>query len=164
MICSSIRGPLEGARHHGLRDTHRCREGRYQQLRGAQAGHDTSYDIQCPASIGELGLSHTEQIVLLEKVQNIPLVEQALLLAPAMPGQCTQGALYSYREAEKNLEQWNDPHSTEFRGEGPRPCAITLKLGRYSPMLGHQLHRPSALRMTHTKHGPPDPRKPHHHC
>ena len=34
MICSPIRGTLEGAMHHGLRDTHRCRDGRYQQPRG----------------------------------------------------------------------------------------------------------------------------------
>src|SRR5215831_2628341 len=129
----------------------------------------TSYDIQCPTSIGELGLGHTEQIALLAKVQNILLAEQALLLAPCMPScptcgnalkkngyktsnvhaifsdhtvriqkhhcshpdcgwhstptitalfgtnihpdlatlQCAQGALSSYREAEKNLEQWN---------------------------------------------------------
>jgi uncharacterized protein YdiU (UPF0061 family) len=40
MICSPIRGTLEGAMHHGLRVTHRCREGRYQQPRGYQAGHD----------------------------------------------------------------------------------------------------------------------------
>jgi hypothetical protein len=129
----------------------------------------TSYALQCPTSIGELGLRHTEQIALLEKVQNILLAEQALLLDPGVhvcptcgntlkkngyktskfhaifsdhtvriqkhhcshPGcpwhstptiaslfgtnihpdlatiQCVQGALYSYREAEKNLEQWN---------------------------------------------------------
>src|SRR5215471_15003924 len=30
----------EGARHHGLRVTYRCREGRYQQPRGDQAGHN----------------------------------------------------------------------------------------------------------------------------
>ena len=45
----------------------------------------TSYDIQCPTSIGELGLCRTEQIALLEKVQNIVLAEQSLLLAPGMP-------------------------------------------------------------------------------
>jgi hypothetical protein len=129
----------------------------------------TSYALQCPTSIGELGLCHTEQIALLEKVQNILLAEQALLLASGMPScptcrnplkkngyktshfhavfsdhtvriqkhhcshsacgwhsmptvtslfgtnihpdlaiiQCEQGALYSYREAVKNLEQWN---------------------------------------------------------
>ena len=129
----------------------------------------TSYDIQCPTSIGEVGLDHTEQIALLERVQNILIAEQALLLAPDIPDcpicgnslkkngyktsnfhavfsdhtvriqkhrcshldcgwhstptvtslfgtnihpdlatiQCAQGALYSYREAEKNLEQWN---------------------------------------------------------
>src|SRR5919202_1956896 len=32
--------PREGAMHHGLCVTHRCREGRYQQPRGYQAGHD----------------------------------------------------------------------------------------------------------------------------
>jgi hypothetical protein len=129
----------------------------------------TSYALQCPTSIGELGLRHTEQIALLEKVQNILLAEQAPLLDPgihicpicgntlkkngykasnfhaifsdhtvriqkhhcsrpdcrwhstptikALFGtnihpdfatlQCAQGALYSYREAKKNLEQWN---------------------------------------------------------
>src|SRR5438874_313182 len=35
-----IRGVLEGAMHHGLRVTHRCRKGRHQQSRGDQAGHD----------------------------------------------------------------------------------------------------------------------------
>jgi hypothetical protein len=128
----------------------------------------TSYDIQRPTSIRELGLRHTEQIALLEKVQNILLTEQSLLLDPGIrvcptcgntlkkngykaskfhaifsdhtvriqkhhcsrldcpwhstptikslfgtnihPDlatlQCAQGALYSYREAQKNLEQW----------------------------------------------------------
>jgi hypothetical protein len=56
------------------------------------------------------------------------------------------------------------PHSPEFSGEGPLPFAITLKLCQYSPMVGHPLHRPSDLRMTHAPYGPPDPRKPHHHC
>src|SRR5256884_3906693 len=46
----------------------------------------TSYDIQCPTSIGKLGLGHTEQIALLEKVQNRLLAEQSLLLAPVLPG------------------------------------------------------------------------------
>src|SRR5262247_3447572 len=40
MICSPSRGTLEGAMHHGLRVAHCCREGRYQQPRGDQAGHD----------------------------------------------------------------------------------------------------------------------------
>src|SRR5215470_18451473 len=40
MICSPSRGTLEGAIHHGLRVAHCCREGRYQQPRGDQAGHD----------------------------------------------------------------------------------------------------------------------------
>jgi hypothetical protein len=129
----------------------------------------TSYALQCPTSIVELGLRHAEQIALLEKVQNIVLAEQSRLLDPGMPVcptcgntlkkngykashfhavfsdhivriqkhhcsrpdcrwhstptitslfgtnihpdlatiQCEQGALYSYREAERNLEQWN---------------------------------------------------------
>ena len=129
----------------------------------------TSYALQCPTSIVELGLRHAEQIALLKKVQNIILEEQSRLLDPGMPVcptcgytlkkngyktskfhaifsdhtvriqkhhcshpdcgwhstptvtalfgtnihpdlatlQCAQGALYSYREAEKNLEQWN---------------------------------------------------------
>ena len=129
----------------------------------------TSYALQCPTSIGALGLRHTEQIDLLGKVQNIFVAEQCLLLAPGMhvcptcgntlkkngyktssfhavfsdhtvrlqkphcsqpdchwhstptikslfgtnihPDlailHCEQGALYSYREARKNLEQWN---------------------------------------------------------
>ena len=44
----------------------------------------TSYALQCPTSIGELGLRHTEQIDLLGKVQNIFVAEQCLLLAPGM--------------------------------------------------------------------------------
>jgi hypothetical protein len=44
----------------------------------------TSYALQCPTSIGELGLRHTEQIALLEKVQNILLAEQSLLLDPGI--------------------------------------------------------------------------------
>src|SRR5215467_5218613 len=129
----------------------------------------TSYALQCPASIVELGLRHAEQIALLAQVQNIVLTEQSGLLdlgthvCPACGNplkkngyktskfhavfsdhtvriqkhscshpacgwhrtptitslfgtnihpdlatiQCAQGALYSYREAEKNLEQWN---------------------------------------------------------
>jgi hypothetical protein len=129
----------------------------------------TSYAVQCPTSIGELGLRHTEQIALLRKVQDILLAEQALLLDSGIPVcpscgntlkkngyktsnfhaifsdhtvriqtyhcshpdcrwhntptitslfgtnihpdlatlQCEQGALYSYREAEKNLARWN---------------------------------------------------------
>ena len=51
----------------------------------------TSYALQCPTSIGELGLCHTEQIALLEKVQNILLAEQSLLLAPGIPGCPTCG-------------------------------------------------------------------------
>ena len=31
----------------------------------------TSYTVQCPTSIGELGLRHTEQIAILRKVQDI---------------------------------------------------------------------------------------------
>jgi hypothetical protein len=45
----------------------------------------TSYALQCPTSIGELGLRHTEQIALLGKVQNIFVAEQSLLLDPGMP-------------------------------------------------------------------------------
>jgi len=129
----------------------------------------TNYALQCPTSIGELGLGHAEQIALLEKVQNILLAEQSLLLNPGItvcptcgntlkkngykaskfhavfsdhtvriqqhscrqPAcgwhstptitslfgtnihpdlaivHCEQGALYSYREAKKNLETWN---------------------------------------------------------
>jgi hypothetical protein len=50
----------------------------------------TSYDIQCPTSIGEVGLDHAEQIALLERVQNILIAEQALLLAPDIPD-CVSG-------------------------------------------------------------------------
>jgi hypothetical protein len=129
----------------------------------------TSYALQCPTSMVELGLRHAEQIALLEQVQNSVLAEQSRLLAPGMPGcptcgntlkkngyktskfhavfsdhtvriqkhhcrhpdcgwhstptitslcgtnihpdlatlQCAQGALYSYREAKKNLEMCN---------------------------------------------------------
>jgi hypothetical protein len=129
----------------------------------------TSYALQRPTSIIELGLRHAEQISLLENVQNILLKEQSVLLdydphvCPACGNplkkngykasdfhavfsdhtvhmqkyhcshpdcrwhrspmikslfgsnihpdlailHCEQEALYSYREAEKNLEQWN---------------------------------------------------------
>jgi hypothetical protein len=129
----------------------------------------TSYALQCPTTIVELGLRHAEQVALLEQVQTIVLAEQSRLLAPGMPVcptcgntlkkngykasnfhaivsdhtvriqkhhcshpacrwhstptitslfgthihpdlatvQCEQGALYSYREAKKNLETWN---------------------------------------------------------
>jgi len=40
----------------------------------------TSYALQCPASIVELGLRHAEQIALLARVQNIILAEQSGLL------------------------------------------------------------------------------------
>src|SRR5215468_2989523 len=45
----------------------------------------TSYALQCPTSIVELGLRHAEQIALLEKVQNIVLAEQSHLLDSGMP-------------------------------------------------------------------------------
>src|SRR5215510_410412 len=45
----------------------------------------TSYALQCPTSIVELGLRHAEQIALLEKVQNIVLAEQSHLLDPGIP-------------------------------------------------------------------------------
>jgi hypothetical protein len=51
----------------------------------------TSYAVQCPTSIVELGLRPAEQIALLEKVQNIVLAEQSLLLAPGRPGCPTCG-------------------------------------------------------------------------
>jgi hypothetical protein len=46
----------------------------------------TSYALQCPTSIVELGLRHAEQIALLEQVQNSVLAEQSRVLAPGMPG------------------------------------------------------------------------------
>ena len=56
------------------------------------------------------------------------------------------------------------PHSTELRGRAPTPFVIPLQLCSLTPILGHPLHRPSDLRMTHAKHYPPDPRKPDYHC
>jgi hypothetical protein len=55
------------------------------------------------------------------------------------------------------------PHSIEFRGEGPLPFSISLQLCRYSSILGHQLQRPSDLRMTHAQYRSPAPRKPDYH-
>jgi len=40
------------------------------------------YDVKAPASILELGLRHSEQISLLEKVQNSVLAEQSKLIRP----------------------------------------------------------------------------------
>ena len=127
------------------------------------------YDIQAPEAITGLGLRHSEQISLLEKVQNALLAEQSILIntgvddcpncggklkkfgyresdfhavfsdhklrvqkhicnhaecgwqsAPSIKAlfgtsihpdlaklQCEQGAFYSYREAEQNLEKLN---------------------------------------------------------
>jgi hypothetical protein len=149
----------------------------------------TSYALQCPTSIVELGLRHAEQIALPEKVQNIVLAEQSRLLAPGMPGcptcgntlkkngyktshfhavfsdhtvriqkhscshpdcgwhrtptitalfgtnihpdlatlQCTQGALYSYREVKQNLETWNS-HSRRVNNH-TRVKRMTDKVG-----------------------------------
>ena len=129
----------------------------------------TSYAVQCPTSIVELGLRHGEQIALLEKIQDRLLTEQSVLIDHERHGcphcgnplkkngykasdfhavfsdhtlhiqkhhcsnpacrwhstptikslfgsnihpdlatlHCEQGAWYSYREAEKNLETWN---------------------------------------------------------
>ena len=44
----------------------------------------TSYALQCPTTIVDLGLRHAEQIALLEKVQTILLAEQSLLFDPGM--------------------------------------------------------------------------------
>jgi hypothetical protein len=40
----------------------------------------TSYALQCPTSIVELGLRHGEQISLLEKIQDLLLTEQSVLI------------------------------------------------------------------------------------
>src|ERR671922_509853 len=45
----------------------------------------TSYALQCPTSIGELGLRHAEQIALLEQVHNIVLAEQSVMLDLGTP-------------------------------------------------------------------------------
>jgi len=132
----------------------------------------TTYEIHTPASILDLGLRHAEQISLLEKIQNVLLEEQSVLIDigydrcpncgqhikkngythsqfhavfsdhqlrvqkhrcshpacrwqsfPTVASvfgtnihpdlaklQCEHGALYSYREAQRNLEQWNGHH------------------------------------------------------
>jgi hypothetical protein len=132
----------------------------------------TTYEITAPASILDLGLRHAEQIALLEKMQQVLLEEQAVLIDsgyercpncgqkikkngythsqfhavfsdhqvrlqkhrcshpecrwqsfPTISSvfgtnihpdlaklQCEQGALYSYREAERNLEKVNAHH------------------------------------------------------
>jgi hypothetical protein len=126
----------------------------------------TTYELKTPASIMDLGLRHAEQIALLEKIQNVLLEEQSVLIDigydhcpncgqqikkngythsqfhavfsdhqlriqkhrcshpacrwqsfPTMSSvfgtnihpalaqlQCEHGALYSYREAQRNLE------------------------------------------------------------
>src|SRR5215510_7926491 len=45
----------------------------------------TSYALQCPTSIVELGLRHAQQIALLAQVQNIVLAEQSGLLDLGTP-------------------------------------------------------------------------------
>ena len=46
----------------------------------------TSYAVQCPTSIVELGLRHGEQIALLEKIQDRLLTEQSALIDHEMHG------------------------------------------------------------------------------
>src|SRR5262249_48716692 len=46
----------------------------------------TSYAVQCPTSIVELGLRHGEQIALLEKIQDRLLTEQSALMDHEMHG------------------------------------------------------------------------------
>lgn len=147
------------------------------------------YDIQAPESITDLGLRHSEQISLLEKVQNSLLAEQSVLIdtgvdvcpncgeklkkfgyresdfhavfsdhklrvqkhicshvecgwqsSPSIKAlfgtnihpdlaklQCEQGALYSYREAEQNLEKLNcEPRRVNNHTQVKR---ITNKVG-----------------------------------
>jgi len=147
------------------------------------------YDIQAPESITDLGLRHSEQISLLEKVQNVLLAEQSVLIdtgvdvcpncgaklkkfgyresdfhavfsdhklrvqkhicsdaecgwqsSPSIKAlfgtnihpdlaklQCEQGALYSYREAEQNLEKLNcEPRRVNNHTQVKR---ITNKVG-----------------------------------
>jgi len=64
------------------------------------------YDIQRPASIVDLGLRHTEQISLLEKVQNALLAEQAVLIDSGVTicPQCGQ-------KLRKNGSQASDFHA-----------------------------------------------------
>jgi hypothetical protein len=54
-------------------------------------------------------------------------------------------------------------YSPEFSGGAPTPFVIPLNLFSLTPILGHQVPRPSDLRVTHAQHSPPDPRKPDHH-
>ncbi len=147
------------------------------------------YDIQAPESIIDLGLRHTEQISLLEKVQNALLAEQSVLIdtgvdvchncgeklkklgyresdfhavfsdhklpvqkhlcsdaecrwqsSPSIKAlfgtnihpdlaklQCEQGALFSYREAQHNLEKLNcEPRRVNNHTQVKR---ITNKVG-----------------------------------
>ena len=55
------------------------------------------YDIQCPESVLDLGLRHSEQISLLSKVQNILLAEQSILINPQ-----TDACLNCGRKLKKN--------------------------------------------------------------
>src|SRR5215831_13003761 len=55
------------------------------------------------------------------------------------------------------------PHSTELCGGAPTPFVIPLQLCSLTPILGHQLRRPSDLRVTYAQYHSTDPRKPHHH-
>ena len=48
-------------------------------------------------------------------------------------------------------------HSTRFSGEAPTPFVIPLQLCSLPPILGHQPHQLSDLRMTHAPHHSPDP-------
>src|SRR5215469_9642441 len=54
-------------------------------------------------------------------------------------------------------------HSPELCGRTPTPVVIPLQLFSLTPILGHPLHQPSDLRVTHAKRHSPDPHKSDHH-
>ena len=128
--------------HHGLRITRHCRVSSQEVIKRDTI---TSYALQCPTSIVELGLRHAEQIALLEKVQNIVLAEQALLLAPGMSGCPTCG-----NTLKKNGDKTETIASLPGFGMGPeghfsysfgpnirtgrtKPCAVRVRIDPIPP-------------------------------
>ena len=73
----------------------------------------TSYAVQCPTFIGELGLRHTEQRALLRKVQDIILAEQSLLLDSGIPVCPSCGAT----DAPTNGDKLSDPYLLRCSGK-----------------------------------------------
>src|SRR5712691_1676901 len=93
------------------------------------------------------------------QAMELPLPHRQSCLLPKRPH-------YFIGRLRRKLEEYLQKifHIPSYLVVTPNAGVASLPLGRFSPIVGHQQHRPSDLRMTHAQHDPPDPRKPDHHC